>query len=426
MESRPGASTPVTPASYRFLTRSLGWLRWATIAALVLVMLARPATDGTGLPAWVLPLLFGAYVVIFDRVYNTLPWLTPFAWEAILDLLVASLIYFLGGEPGGPLRILFFLAVVCAVASMSLRAGLVYTAVVAVVMSAVDLALAGWSLTAENVREVGARLVLLALFGIGMAVLARRLVLEQEAAQLVRGEAQRLEELDRLRADFVSSVSHELRTPLTSARAGLGLLETSGIEQLRPDQRELLVNARGSIESLGILIDDLLTLNQLEAGALHLDREPLDLRAVVTDALSAVHPMMQEKEQVLEADLPELMPVEGDPRRLEHVVANLLANAHWHTPAGTRVAISGRVVAGEVLLSISDNGPGIPAGELENIFRRFYRVTSPDEGSGLGLAIAKNIVELHGGRIWAESRPGEGATFHVALPSMGTERSYDA
>ncbi len=424
MGSRPDASPPVPPASYRFLTRSLAWLRWVTVAALVLLMLAQPAVDRTVLPHWALPLLFGAYTLLFDRVKNRLPWLAPFTWEAILDLLVASLIYFLGGEPGGPLRILFFLALVCAVASMTLRAGLVYTAFVAVAMSAIDLALAGWSPTAENLREVGARLILLALFGIGMAVLARRLVLEQEAAQLVRGEAQRLEELDRLRADFVSSVSHELRTPLTSARAGLGMLETSGVEQLRPDQREVLTNARGSIESLGILIDDLLTLNQLEAGALHLDREPVDLRAVVTDALSAAHPMMQEKGQVLEVDLPELLPVEGDPRRLEHVVVNLMANAHWHTPTGTRVEISGRVVAGEVLLSISDNGPGIPSGELEAIFRRFYRVGSGEEGSGLGLAIAKNIVELHGGRIWAESRPAEGAAFHVALPQYrsGGER----
>jgi len=172
---------------------------------------------------------------------------------------------------------------------------------------------------------------------VGTATLAGRLSREQEAARSARDEAGQLEELDRLRSDFISSVSHELRTPLTSAQAGLGMLEVSGVDQLQPEQKELLANARSSVESLGMLIDDLLTLNQLEAGTLSLDCEPLDLRAAVADAISVVHPLMQEKGQILEADLPELLSVEGDSRRLAQVFVNVLANAHWHTQRGTRV-----------------------------------------------------------------------------------------
>ena len=96
---------------------------------------------------------------------------------------------------------------------------------------------------------------------------------------------------------------------------------------------------------------------------------------------------------------------------------NVLANAHLHTPGGTRISISGQVSGGEVSLSVGDNGPGIPQGELEAVFRRFHHLGSAWGGSGLGLAIARGVVELHGGRIWAESRPGAGATFHIFLPS---------
>ncbi|CAA9553327.1 MAG: hypothetical protein AVDCRST_MAG73-3003 [uncultured Thermomicrobiales bacterium] len=96
---------------------------------------------------------------------------------------------------------------------------------------------------------------------------------------------------------------------------------------------------------------------------------------------------------------------------------NALANAHRHTPAGTRITVAGRLDGDEVRVAIRDRGPGIPEAELEAVFARFHRLAAATSGSGLGLAIARGIVELHGGRMWAESRPGEGVTFHVALPA---------
>lgn len=153
-------------------------------------------------------------------------------------------------------------------------------------------------------------------------------------------------------------------------------------ERLRPDERGLLENARYNIQRLGLRIDDLLTGNQLEAHSLHIERTALDLRTVVMSALLTVHALLREKDQVLETHLPQPLPARGDPRRLEQVVTNLLGNAHRHTPRGTRIVVVGRVADADVILSIRDTGPGIPAGALEDIFQRFRRLKATDGMAG--------------------------------------------
>jgi len=224
---------------------------------------------------------------------------------------------------------------------------------------------------------------------------------------------------DRARAEFVATVSHDLQQPLTALRAGLGFVQTALGGRLAPDEAALLDNARQNTERLRAQVADLLTANQIEAGALSLDRAPLDLRAVVERALGAVRPQLREKEQTLEVDLPVPLPVAGDARRLEQVVVNLLSNAHRHTPPGARVALTGWVTGAEVGLTVRDDGPGVPAAAREAIFGRFYRADPAAGGSGLGLSVVRAIVELHGGRVWAtgaEDAEGGGAAFHVALP----------
>ncbi len=412
-----GIAESPEPMPHRFLDRALLGLEWGSLAALLLITLAQPTTGRTGLQTWALILLFTAYLLIVELLRHIVRRLHPFTYKYVLGVPVSGLIYFLGAEPGGPLFVLFFLTLVCATATSTLRGGLLYTAGFVVLTVIIDPTFPGWSPNESDVRDLGARLVLLCIFGVGTAILMRRLTLERERASWARGESERLSEIDRLRDLFISSVSHDLRTPLTATRAGLGLLRTSASGRLRADEQDLLDNARRNTDHLGMLIEDLLAYNQLEAGTLRLDREPLDLRAVVTEAMSSVHPLIQEKGQTLEVDLPEPLPGEGDPRRLEQVVVNVLANAHLHTPEGTLISISGRVLGGEASLSVGDNGPGIPQGELEAVFRRFHHLGSARGGSGLGLAIARGVVELHGGRIWAESRPGAGATFHIFLPS---------
>ncbi|MDP9372217.1 MAG: HAMP domain-containing histidine kinase, partial [Chloroflexota bacterium] len=405
---------PTPPALYRFLDRALFGLEWGTMAVLLAITLIRPTTSRLGLPTWGLVVAFAGYTLLANVAQHRAHTLQALRQRCLLDLPVTALVYFLGGEPGGPLFLLFVLAIDCAAAGMTLRGTLLYTAAAAATAGASDVILAGGAPPPADLRPLLTRLALLPLVGLGMAILTRRLLLEREAARSLRDEAQRLEALDRLRADFIATVSHDLRTPLTAIRAGLGMLETGLVDRLPPDERQLLRDARRNTERLGRLIDDLLALNQLEAGTLRLEREPLDLRAIAGSAIASVHSLARQKGQTLAVDLPAPLPAEGDPRRLEQAVVNLLANAHQHTPPGTRIAVAGRATDREVRLTVSDNGPGIPAGELEHIFRRFHRVAPAGGGSGLGLAIARGIVALHGGRLWAES--GRGAAFHVALP----------
>ena len=416
MKGPTDAALPAQQELYRFLKRSLFRLESATIAVLLLITLAQPTVSLVGLPTWALVLFFAVYTLLAQLLQHQLRSLRYFAWRYLADLPGISLIYFLGGELGGPLFVLFVLAIDCAAATMTLRGTLLYTAASATIVAVIDLVLLSGSPSFGEVQNLLTRLLVLALIGVGMALLRRRLRLEQEAARSVRDEAERLEELEQIRSDFISNVSHDLRTPLTAARAGLGLVGTSATDRLRSDERELMDNVRRNIERLRMQIDNLLTYNQLEADTLRLERKSLDLRAVVVEAVPAVQSLIREKGQILEVNLPETLPTEGEPLRLEQVVVNLLENAHLYTPTGTRIQVHGRLTGDEVLLSVSDDGPGLPAEEREAIFGRFHRFSSTEGGSGLGLTIAREIIELHGGRIWVESRPGQGTTFRFAVP----------
>jgi signal transduction histidine kinase len=247
-----------------------------------------------------------------------------------------------------------------------------------------------------------------------MAVMIERIHLQQ-----ARAEAAQRAERDRLRADFLATLSHDLQTPLTALRAGLGLLATSVRDRLQPDERALLEGSRHNVERLRIRIDNLLTAHEVEAGTLELEPVALDLRTAIERAVTVVQPLLQEKGQLLEVHLPEPLPIVGDLQRLEAVLLDLLANAHRHTPKGTRVMVSGQAATSEVRVTVRDTGPGIPAAQLEAVFAPFHRRAGG--GTGLGLANVRAIVALHGGRVWAESGPGQGAAFHVVLPRHDRE-----
>ncbi len=417
MNRSPAAWLPVESELHHFLDRTLFRLESATLLVLLLISLMQPTIGRTGLPTWGLLCGVLLYNLGVEWVRTRSPALHAFRHKYLLNLLVKAFVYVLGPGPGGVLFVLLFLNVACAAASLTLRETLIHIGATMAVTALIDSTFLQWSWTAPDYYDLIARLVMLALFGVSTAILRRRLHLEHVAARSVRDQAERLEALDRIRADFIASVSHELRTPLTAARAALILLQTSAADRLRPDEQGLVDNGRRNIERLSLHIDDLLTHNQLDSGTLQLDWRPCDLRAVVTDAIAAVHPLIQEKGQMLEIELPEPLPLAGDAHRLEQVVVNLLANAHGHTPPGTRISVSGWVEDADVRLAVRDNGPGIGPAELERIFERFYRVGTDEPGSGLGLAIARNLVHLHDGRVWAESRVGEGTTVCVALPA---------
>ena len=411
---------PAAPTDqYHFLRRALFRLRWATILALLLITCMQPTRGRGGVATWLLVALFAGYNVLVELLRGRVPQLRSYTAVALLDLPLVGLLYAFGGEPGGPLFLLLFLATDCAAVSLPLRPALLYAGGAATVATGIDVALLMGSPTGGDIRLLVVRLAMLLLVAAGMAILTRRLTMEQEAARAERLEADRLATLDRLRADFIATVSHDLQTPLTAARAGLAMLQLGALDRLSPDQRDVLDTSRRNVEYLTILIGDLLTYNQLEAGTFQIERAPVDLRAVVGAALRVARPLLREKGQALELDLPVPLPCLGDMRRLEQVVVNLLANAHRHTPPGSRIAITGGADAGATRLTVADDGPGIPAEEHEAIFRRFHRLGGAGDGSGLGLAIVRRLVELHGGQVAVESAPGAGARFHLTLPAAG-------
>jgi len=410
-----------------FMRHALMHLRWAVLAGLLLVALLVPPRMGRiHVPTWVLLALFAGYALLYDVLGRRLPRRRFFRGLVALDLPLAGLVYALGTVPGSLPFILLLLAVVCAAVILSPRGALLYTGVAAALVAVVNPTLHYWSPRTGYLQEMGSELLVLGLVAGGVAVLARRLALEHQAAEARHAEATRLTELDRRRASAIAMVAHDVRQPLTAIGAGLGLLEVGAHDRLRPDERALLAGARQNGLRLRGQIDDLLAASQIEAGTLRLDPAPLDLREVVSRALAVVQPQLRATRQELHLDLPDALPLVGDARLLEQVVVNLLANAHTHTPPGTRITVSGRRTARDVHLIVRDTGPGIPPDAVEAIFTRFHRLDQAVAGTGLGLSIVQAIVALHGGRVWAESQGGPGATFHVTLPHDLREARDDA
>jgi len=390
-------------------------VRWITLALLLVIALAEPEPTRVGLPSWVFILLFAAYSLPIDLLGRRHDWIRS-RLQPVLDLAVAGTLYLLNSRYEGAVYTLLFLAVVSAAATLPIRAALLYVIVAMLVLTGFELILRHpWSLDVI-LRDVGPRLVRIGLVACVAAILARRLTLEQLATRRVQLEAEQLSELERLRGNFVAAVSHDLQTPLTAIRAGLGLLEASAGALLRADEAQLLTNARRNVDRLGIQVDDLLSLNQLEAGDFPLTLTPFDLRLVIANAVAVAHPLIEQKGQVLQVAVDHPLPVEGDRRHLEQALVNLVANAHRHTPPGTRITVGGRATPDGVVLHVEDDGPGIPEPARKHLFERFYRVEATSAGSGLGLTIVQAVVARHGGRVWVESAAGGGSVFFVLLP----------
>ena len=229
---------------------------------------------------------------------------------------------------------------------------------------------------------------------------------------------------DRLKSGFLAAVSHDLRSPLTAIRASVeSLLDADGV-QSAPGKEHLLRNIAGQANRLGWLVDQLLDLSKIEAGALTLDCDWTELSALIVDAAAEFERLHSgcRIELIIASHLP-LYYV--DPDRLLQVLWNLLENAYKYASQGSPICVEARLVDKELLISVADRGPGIPAGEHENIFQRFYRLNrdrqTHTQGSGLGLAICRGIVEAHGGRIWVEDHEGGGCIFFVALPPPASD-----
>jgi signal transduction histidine kinase/PAS domain-containing protein len=247
----------------------------------------------------------------------------------------------------------------------------------------------------------------------------------QERAEALEEANARLKELDRLKSQFLASVSHELRTPLNSVIGFSEVLIDGLLGEMPLERKECVENIYASGEHLMALINDLLDFSKIEAGRMQLVPEPFDVPKLIENLQKTVTPMIEEKSQVLNIALAEGLPrLTADRVRLRQVLLNLLSNAHKFTPAGGEITLSCRIAdPANLLFSVADTGIGIRPDDHQAIFEEFRQADGSAmreaEGTGLGLAISKRLVELHGGNIWVESRPGEGATFSFLLPLDG-------
>jgi signal transduction histidine kinase len=238
-----------------------------------------------------------------------------------------------------------------------------------------------------------------------------------ELAASFNAMAERIAELFDARTQLVAWASHDLRTPLASIQAMLEALEDGLAEPER-----YLPALREQVERLGMLVDDLFELARIDAGALTLELREAPLSGLVDSCLRGLEAEAQARRVTLGASVDHRVTVRCAPEKVERVLVNLLTNALRHTPSDGTVAVRAEAHAREVEVTVEDTGDGLEPEAVSRMFDRFWRgdrarTSAAGAGAGLGLAIARGLVEAHGGRIWAESRPGGGARVSFTLPT---------
>jgi signal transduction histidine kinase len=271
----------------------------------------------------------------------------------------------------------------------------------------------------QELRDTGLWLLILApvVFAIGFGLMLALWRILEGYHRETRKTYREIEQLSKLRSEFVSIVSHEFRTPLTGIQ---GFSEVMRDEALTmPEVREYAADINKDARRLARLITDMLDLDRMESGRMTLNCEPVDLNRIVADTAAqfrltaADHPIALD----LDPRLPMLM---GDSDRLTQVVSNLVTNAIKYSPSGGAIELRTKRVERTVTFTVRDRGIGIPAEKLETIFDRYARVQTTEtrgiQGTGLGLPIVRQIVQLSDGKVWATSELGQGSVLHVQLP----------
>ncbi len=238
------------------------------------------------------------------------------------------------------------------------------------------------------------------------------------AAVNVSRDITEIKQAEQFREEYIHTISHDLRTPLTIIQGHAQLLQQAldkaGLSYFARRSSEAIVT---STRQMNAMIQDLVDSARLEAGQLVMEKQPVDVRAFVSELLNRAAGAMDVARVELDA-LEDLPQVSADPDRLERILMNLLTNALKYSREGNRVTIRIRASGDEVVISMTDRGEGISPEDKKHIFERFYRAKGQRkaEGLGLGLYITRMLVEAHGGRIWAESKLGKGSTFYFSLP----------
>ena len=228
--------------------------------------------------------------------------------------------------------------------------------------------------------------------------------------------------LENLRQEFVANVSHELRTPLSIIKGYVETLLDTEADTESVSHR-FLKKIENHSDRLTFLIEDILTLSHLESGDTGLDRREVNIHQLVQGVLDGLREMANKKEVRLENNVPEDTCLFADSQRMFQAINNLVENGIKY--GGACVSVCATETNGELDLCVNDDGPGIPAEVCDRIFERFFRVDKARSremgGTGLGLSIVKHVTQLHGGTARVDSKPGEGAYFHLTLPIIKPE-----
>ncbi len=230
-----------------------------------------------------------------------------------------------------------------------------------------------------------------------------------------------LKRMDRMKSQFVSTVNHEIQSPLNTIMMQIQVILDGLAGELSEKQQTILSRVYQKINNLAIMASELLDLSRIESGLISLEREPVDMLAVIRDQVAFHKPRAEAQSIQIKINAPEtLPPVMANRRNMEGVISNLITNAIKYSPDGGQITVSVSTEDDYLCIRVKDSGIGISQEDIKLIFQQFYRVknekTRQINGTGLGLAIVKRIVESHEGRIKVESLPGEGSTFTVLLP----------
>jgi signal transduction histidine kinase len=258
-------------------------------------------------------------------------------------------------------------------------------------------------------------------------------VLQAHFAPVVAGEGEfwgvvtvlrditREREIAQAKSEFVSIVAHELRTPMTSIKGYTDLVLGGAAGEVNEAQRNFLRVVKSNADRLATLVADLLDLSRIDTGRVRFKPELLKLEPVINEVVTSLRNLAEERQIAIDVAIPTGLPsVNADREGVTRILINLIGNACHYTPVGGSVVISVRRVDGMLQADVKDTGIGIPPGQMERIFERFERgdhdLVRQSPGTGLGLPIAKSIVEMHGGRIWVDSKVDLGSTFSFTLP----------
>jgi len=250
------------------------------------------------------------------------------------------------------------------------------------------------------------------------------ILIDEDVTQLKEAE-EALRQAVQTREDVLAIVAHDLRNPLSGI-----LLQAQVLGRAAQDARtrEGIESIRRPASRMNRLIQDLLDVTRIEQGALAIHRGRVRAHELLADVLHTQEPIADKASIELHLDLREDVPdVWADRERIMQVLENLIGNALKFTPAGGRVIVGAGARAHDTLFWVADSGPGVPAEDLAHIFDRFWQASRKDRrGTGLGLAIVRGIVERHGGRVWAESKPSQGATFFFTMPRADQAGDWSA